>query len=553
MGRSQIKGIAATVVFFATIFYMAINSIYFIPISAPLLTWLPIGYWIIILATLGLVFTVLLNENPTKVDFLIVLLLLLVLFIGPEMMEYSVRVRDSYSFLYLSNYVTFPSIYNQTSYSQYNYLPNWPGFFYFVSAMYQVLGLGYYTGAKAVFAIGQAAIVLVSFGLGKSLFGSRRGSVLFGLLIVTIGWDVWPNPSPVLFGAIFLVSIVSVLLIKRGSGSKMLVFAILYLAVTVVHGLTAILLVPLLLILAIYPVARGVIMGISALTRLRIRFGQHLSADLIDVRVAMVIFATVIFSLWFTLAPNAVNGESLLESLNFLLHLNQAPLVSQLTNLTSYRYPSVVTAGVFLGLTAVTLGVALASSLKGYGLISLQSILLLVAAVTFTYLFFPTSQDFYDRIFEDGFPFIVWIIVAGTVKIKWKRLFAILVLILVVSGFAAAYAHEPVLVYPPTENAGDSFLLHHATPNSIIAYLTDGPTAQGVSDSPSSPTMLGFTGIAAEDSRSLLQANIVVNSTVVQDGFLYYYGYSLVNQYVSSHRLMVLYESGSYTIYQSAP
>ena len=155
---------------------MATNSIYFIPISAPLLTWIPYGYWIIILATLGLVSTVLVNESPTKVDFLIVLLLLLVLFIGPEMMEYSVRVRDSYSFLYLSNYVTSPSIYNQTSYSQYNYLPNWPGFFYFVSAMYQVLGLGYYTGAKAVFAIGQVAIVLVSFGLGQFLSGSRRGS-----------------------------------------------------------------------------------------------------------------------------------------------------------------------------------------------------------------------------------------------------------------------------------------------------------------------------------------------------------------------------------------
>jgi len=482
-----------------------------------------------------------------------IILVAYALFFVPELIESGVRVRDSYSFLYLANYVMNPSTYNNLNYSQIGYLLNWPGFAWFAATFYEVTGMSYHTGAKALLIVGQILLLVISLGLGHALFRSRKGALTTGFIVLSLVWDVWGAIVPELLGEIFLLTSI-ILLIHSLDKKTYIPFALIFGASTLSHGLTA---VDIIIVTGLLVVVSRLnhALNFSTTGKLASIFKTRMGSmkRIISVNGYFLFIAILIFGLWFVIAPSAINEDNLIMSLRFIFSAGVTPLIYQLGYLTPARYASVASAAVYLVLVGVWFGLSLLTSLRFGRTVNLIPILLLTMVSGMTYLFLPTSQDFYDRFFQFGLPFLAWFFAASSMGYrKQTRLVPVVFVVLLLStSLIAGYSHEATLIYPPSENRGDYYLLIYTVPTSVIAYLTDGPTAQGLSDLPQVPVIFELNQINLSYlNSSLNQAQIIVDSIVVQNGMDYFFGSNTyIQRYLHNSSLNLVYQSGLYSIY----
>ncbi len=543
-------------VFLGAIFYVTTVSIYYVNVSAPLMSWLPLGYWVIVGLALTLVARIVISETTTKTDYLAVAALQVVLFVGPTLMESSVRYNDSYSLLFPINYLLYPDIYRQTSYSGLSYLNNWPGYFYLVSAFYEVLGLGYYLGIKVVYALGEIIILILSFGLGSAIFKTQRASILFGLITIAVGWDIFTHPSPVLLGEILLLTALLIITNIHHKKPALIVFGLAYAALVISYGLTTLLLVAILLVTLIA-------------TRISIRFVKptgttsHYHAPVLSspkIRIAtawLLLIALTMFCMWFLVEPSAISKSNLLSAIISIFSIGTAPISGTLGSVTPFRLPSVLSSLLFVAILGMW-GSALFLTQKWNGRkIDIQSVLILITIFIVLYLFPPTATTTYDHLFENGFPFLAVFFTSALtgMKAKWRIVQAVFIILLVLVGFLAFYAHEPVYILPQSEVYGSTFVLSYAPNLTPITYASTGPLIQALADAPRAPiTIYQYQALGPTNSSlfdALNSSGIIVNSTVVQNSLLYYYGSNPLNVYLEIHRLNVVYDSTMYSVFET--
>jgi len=543
--------IALGAMFLLSIYTILLYHVNTVDVSAPLLSWLPPTYWLILPIGIALLAHQIWSDSTGRFGYLVLFAVVFALFLVPEIIETGVRVRDSYSYVYLASYVTNPTVFNNMSYSQIGYLQNWPGFAWLVAFFDEVTGLGYYTGAKILLLIEQLTLLVVSLGLGRALFKSTRGTLISGCIALGLVWDVWSAIVPQLLGEILFVVFVSLLLLPINRKAYV-PLTIVFAAATISHGITAIQSIAILVLATIVawigrkPVSELMNYGIlSRLSNNRLRKLSGAKGGLIGLFI-------IIFAVWFLLEPTAINSYNLISSLNFIFGAGTSPLTSQLGYLTPARYDSVLTAAVYLALIGFWVVVSFALSLKLRRTIDLSSILILILVSGLMYVFLPTSQDFYDRFFQAGFPFLLWFLSTSNIDVgkRLKTITTAMIILTLVLGFTAGYSHEATEIYPLTENSGASFILSYTPQSATVSYLTDGPTAQGLSDLPQAPLILELTPNLASIRSSLIQSQIIVDSGVVRTGLYYYFGSDEdLETYIRTSSLNLVYQNGLFDVY----
>ena len=533
-------------------YFVATTRINYVPIDAPFMSWIPFGYWFLVVLVVILAVTVVREDNPKNWNFAVDLALLAVLFFGPELMENSVRVRDSFSFLYVVNYVINPSNYHQISYPLVNYLQNWPGFFYTIGSLYLVTGFTYYVGAKVTFVIIQLVMLLLSFALGRTIFGNKRGSILMGLIVTAINWDVWVTISPVMFGEVLLLAFVIVMCRGFQKKPEVIMLTIIILAATITHGLTSLIFISIVVVTPLVSQLVGTLVA---------RFDSRLGGKATSLfefqrlvpSIPISLVCVLAFAIWFLLEPSAINRGNLLEAFDFALHAGVTPLTYQLSYLTPGRYYSVITAAIYLVILACWAAILVLLTVRAKERIVAYPIVLLLVAIVTTYLFAPVSQDFYDRLFQNGFPFIAIFLVSSIMKLrnKWKAVTMVFLAALLFSGFVAAFSHEAVLIYPQTEVAGDAFVSNLVPTDTLVAYPSAGPTLQSLADARQGPVVLYLLPAGNETlfHQELVLSTAVVDSLVVANSLDYYYGNSHLSNYENVTFFNRVYDSGSFKLY----
>jgi len=530
------------------------STVFFVSIESPMFYWIPLEYWTAVVATLGISGYVLLSSKSSNFDYLVLFMLQAALFIAPQFMLPSARVNDTYDFEYLVNYITQPSLYNQTSYPLHNYLVNWPGFFTLVASLQSVTGVSHNIMIRLILIIGQVTILLLSISLGRLLFKSLKGGVLTGFVTVALGWDVWSTGSPVLLGSVFLILSVVILATTARRQTRLLLLSIVFAATTITHGLTPVVLLPVLgstYLVDLFLPNLSKVADVSPGSKIPMSRAMFSEVALRVDNYALLVGITI-FGVWILLQPSAINIANLLTEFRFIFKAGTTPLTYQLGYLTSFRFDVLLLAAIYLLVLVVWTVATFSLALKFKLPIGLKPIVAVIVGATVLYLFAPIRENFYDRFFQNMFPFLALFLVTVMIRLrgKWKILSVSFMVLLLVLGFLVYYSNESVQAYPRSETLGDLYLVTYSPSQALVADFTPGPYPESLANAPSVINGFSLTPDAGVLVLGLNQSSIIVNSKLVLNGLSYYIGSaSILERYIALSSLNKVYSSAAYDIY----
>lgn len=549
------KGIAlvVSIVLVGTFYFSLTSHIQYVPISAPFESWIPLGFWILLISSVFIWFVAATHDLKNCTSQFVLLALIVTIFGGIEVAEVYPRFGDTYGFSYMVNYILHG--FNQPNPLQ-PYLQNWPGWFDFMAIFNTMTGLQYYYSAKSTIILFQFLAIIQLVGLGRTIFKDPRGAFVFASISVGLMPWVFVDNAPYVFGMLLMITMIHAML--RLNQKTYGIVAIVFLAITISHGLTAVVMVVYALLTLLFP-------NISKWFRNRQEGQGHvrsLQSKAEGSKLWLLFTLILIFGTWALVS--SFFASNLLYFITAITRLGTSPATYQLGFATPYRIPVIDAGFVYLAVFGALLLFAMAFGIKRRSWILFKP-LVFAAGIGVAVYFFPfTAQDLYDRIFQTTLPFLAWFIAASIMSMRrrgfhlqftsgtsrFQVMGLVIVGVLLISGFVFFYSHEGVLIWPRSEVSGDAYLDYHVPSSASVGYFSLAPWPATLADTPTQPTILYGTDYDIPNlTLPIRESSILINSRLVDNSLLYFYGSNIVNTYTSTQRLNLVYSSAGYQIY----
>jgi len=461
------------------------------------------------------------------VHFLLLLFWLMFLFVGPELIEANARGSDTFSCLAGVTYL------EAGKFHEYFYNA-FPGFFYLSTFLYEITGIEYHDFAK-ILAISLHFIRLfIIIGFVRSLFKRHKDILFSALLFQSLLWTPLTYPGPAPFGLILFPCLLSLffycgisLLQRRG------LLIILFTAVVISHGLTAFI---ILLILIFFI--------LMSFTKKELGY----SYDVTEYKLALLF--GVIFTVWFLYSSNWVL-EAAIQSFKDITLRNLLPTAVEhyATRLTQYRK-------FVLSLTYLFLCVLLAwiFAIIGrrefrvnfdWGRIFPLLCILVVSCLILTGAY---SYEGLHRIYCFAVPFLVWFFARE--RESGNRLAVCLLVILLVLSFVLRYSSEYALLPPTTEFQGAQFVCEKMPSAYTIYYERWGPNFAWMVNTIRGPHTVTSNDLLG-NAQVMESVHFATNSTLTKNFILYSFGkeyWDRIQRLLYKQRTNLIYSNGDFQL-----